>query len=120
MKLRLLSGLALLALITVPASAQTPEQKEIINASFMFAYGRPAADAELADSHYAGKTLAQLIQGHVEDLKEGGELQQQTALSAMDDAFGARRRQRHSPWRLVCGANETPSRLPGREPGAVH
>jgi hypothetical protein len=88
MKFRSLLGLALLPLAVVTALAQTAEQKEIINASCMLAFGRPAADGELIDPLHANKSLAELIQAHVDDLKNDPELQRVTELRAQEDARG--------------------------------
>ena len=88
MKHRFLLGLALALLATVvPSSAQSTAQ-EVISASTMIAFGRPALAGELADPLYANKSLAELLKAHREDLKNDPELQRLTRLRAYSDAFG--------------------------------
>lgn len=89
MKFRLLPALlTTLLLSTVNASAQTAAQQEIVSASCMIAYGRPALGGELADPLHANKPLAELVQAHREDLKNDPELQRLVRLRAYRDAYG--------------------------------
>lgn len=90
MKHRFLPGLILALLATVvPSSAQSTAQ-EVISASTMIAFGRPALAGELADPLYANKTLAELLKAHREDLKNDPELQRLVDNQAEVDAKGWR------------------------------
>lgn len=90
MKHRFLLGLSLALLATVvPSSAQSTAQ-EVISASTMIAFGRPALAGELADPLYANKTLAELLKAHQEDLKNDPALQRLVDNQAEVDAKGWR------------------------------
>lgn len=87
MKPRLLLGLALLP-FAVPAPAQNAAQYEIISASCMLAFGRPALGGELIDTLYANKSLTALVEDHREDMKHDPDLQRLVRLRAYHDAYG--------------------------------
>jgi hypothetical protein len=89
MKHRSLPGLVLALLATVvPALAQNTAQDEIISASTMIAFGRPAEAGEFANSLHANKTLPELLKAHAENLKRDPALQQRIDARALVDAFG--------------------------------
>lgn len=88
---RSLLGLTLALLATVvPSPAQNTAQDEVISASTMIAFGRPALAGELADPLYANKTLAELLKAHREDLKNDPELQRLVYSRAGADAKGSK------------------------------
>ena len=90
MKHRSLFGLALALLATVvPSPAQNTAQEEVIAASTMIAFGRPAAAGELTDSRHSGKTLPELLKAHAENLKQDPALQRRIDERALVDAFGS-------------------------------
>ncbi|MDQ5978387.1 MAG: hypothetical protein QG602_1361 [Verrucomicrobiota bacterium] len=89
MKLRALSVLLLFWLVSsASVSAQTPTQQEIISASCLIAFGRPAELGELNAPLLANKTLAQLVAGHREVLKNDPKFQRLVHLQAYADAYG--------------------------------
>lgn len=89
MKLRAFSALLLVWLVSsASVSAQAPTQQEIISASCLIAFGRPAELGELNDPLLANKTLAQLVAGHREDLKNDPEIQRLVARQAFLHARG--------------------------------
>ena len=88
MKHCFLSGLALALLATVvPSSAQSTAQ-EVISASTMIAYGRPALASELANPLHANQPLPDLLKAHAKSLKDDPALQRQTDERALMDVFG--------------------------------
>ena len=90
MKHRSLFGLALALLATVvPSPAQNTAQEEVIAASTMIAFGRPAAAGELTDSRHTGKSLPELLKAHAENLKQDPALQRRIDERALVDAFGS-------------------------------
>jgi hypothetical protein len=78
---------ALLALV-VPAAAQNAAQAEVVSASYLIAFGRPALPAELADASYANKSLKELVDAHRARLQRDAALQQQVDARALSDARG--------------------------------
>lgn len=89
MKLRPFAVLLLLPLVgTLTLSAQAPTQQEIISASCLIAFGRPALIGELKEPLLANKTLTELVAAHREDLKHDPELQRLVARQAHLHARG--------------------------------
>jgi hypothetical protein len=84
-----LTGLVLaLVALAVPAAAQNPAQPEIISASCLIAFGRPALASELADAGHAGKGLKELVAAHRSRLEGDARLQQEVDARARRDARG--------------------------------
>lgn len=77
-----------LAGFALPALAQNAAQPEVISASTMIAFGRPALPAELADPAYAKLSLRELVAAHRERLQRDPALQQQVDLRAWRDVNG--------------------------------
>jgi hypothetical protein len=80
--------LAALFLSPVLASAQAATPQELISASCLIAFGRPAELGELNDPLLTNKTLTQLVQGHREDLKNDPDFQRLVARQAHLHARG--------------------------------
>lgn len=80
--------LAALFLSPVFAFAQAATQEEIISASCLIAFGRPAEPGELNDARLTNKTLVQLVAGHREALRNDPESQRLVAGQAHLHARG--------------------------------
>jgi hypothetical protein len=84
-----LTGLVLaLVALAIPAAAQPSAQTELVAASYLIAFGRPALPAELADAGHADKDLPALIAAHRARLQGDAALQREVDARARRDARG--------------------------------